>query len=319
MPCQRLRSLRLLLPLLLLAAGGTARAFTLTLLEAPGLRAQLSAPEARLSREAPLVATLEVETAAQRQPNIPDLRERLRGFTIVEAFPAGRVEAAGRARTRWRLRLTPAGAGPWRLMPFLLTARDASSGKTDAWLTRAVDFPEPLPLPGATGSPECDLAPAWIAPGWRTFGLWSLYLLVPAALLAALWPLLRKLRRTLHERTLSPAQRANLELERLLQQGLPARGLFKRFYAELTGVLRRYYERAYALRATRQTTPEFLATLAADPRFTPTERTALADFLSAADRVKFANISATCAQADAAVDALRAVLRPTSAPEACAK
>ena len=297
--------------LLTLAAwwpGRAARAFTLTLLDQAGLCAELTASAERLSLEEPLVATLEVTAPVQLQFTLPDLRRRLRGFAVVEDFPAGRVEVGNKARTRWRLRLTPKGEGPWRLMPFVLTAQDSRLGTTASHLTQAVDFPEPLPLPGASGSPECDLAPEWVAPGWRTFGLWSLYGALAVALVLGLWALGKRLRRTLRERKLSPAQRAQVELERLLLQNLPERGLFKRFYAELTGVVRRYYERAYALRATRQTTAEFLANLAADARFSSDDRAALADFLTAADRIKFANITATCAEAEAATAAAKRAL-----------
>ena len=285
-----------------------ALAFSLTLLDQAGLRAELTASAERLSREEPLVATLEVTAPAQLQVELPDLRRRFRGFAVVEDFPAGRVEAGNKARTRWRLRLTPKGEGPWRLMPFVLTAQDSRLGTTASHLTQAVDFPEPLPLPGASGSPECDLAPEWVAPGWRTFGLWFLYGALAVALVLGLWALGKRVRRTLRERKLSPAQRAQVELERLLLQNLPERGLFKRFYAELTGVVRRYYERAYTLRATRQTTAEFLANLAADARFSSDDRAALADFLTAADRIKFANITATCAEAEAATAAAKRAL-----------
>lgn len=297
--------------LLTLAAGwpgARALAFTLTLLDQAGVRAELTASAERLVREEPVVATLEVTAPAHMQVEVPDLRRRLRGFAVVEDFPAGRTEAGNLARTRWRLRLTPGGEGPWRLMPFVLSVQDRRTGKASEFLTQAVLFPEPLPLPGASGSPECDLAPEWVAPGWRTFGLWFLYALGAGALGIGLWLGGKRLRRTLHERKLSPALRAQAELERLLLQNLPARGLFKRFYAELTGVVRRYYERAYALRATRQTTSEFLANLAADARFSPDDRSALADFLTAADRIKFANITATCTEAEAATAAAKRAL-----------
>ena len=261
-----------------------------------------------LSHEAPLVGTLEVETPAALTAELPDLRDRLRGFAVVEAFPAGRTEADGRARAAWRLRLTPGPEGPWRLMPFVITLRDARTGATRQALTHAILFPEPPPLPEAEGSPECDPAPQWIAPGWRTFGLWALWALLAAAALAALWPLLRRARRALRERTLSPEERARLELGRLLAEGLLAQGRVKRFYYGLTGVVRRYFERAHALRATRQTTQEFLAGLAAEPSVGQDSRDALAAFLAAADRVKFADVAGSAAEAEAAAGAARALI-----------
>ncbi len=127
-------------------------------------------------------------------------------------------------------------------------------------------------------------------------------------MLVAVLPLLRRIRRTLHERTLAPEVRAELELERLLAEGYLAQGQIKRFYFGLTGVVRRYIERACALRATRQTSQEFLAGLMADPRFTPAEREALEVFLSAADRVKFAGVRASVEEATASTAVTRTLI-----------
>ncbi len=278
-------------PLTLLAAA-------LTLLENPTVTLDLEGDA--LSREAPTLATLRVDTPAQAI--LPaDLRDRFRGFAVVEEFPAG--------DNAWRLRLTPAPQGPWRLMPIPLEIRDPRTRQPLAQtLTHAVTLPAPPPLPPADGAPECDPAPAWIPPGWRTLALWALPILLAAALLLAAIPLLRRLRRTLRERALSPEERAHLELGRLLAQGWVAQGRLKPFYYALTALLRRYFERARATRATRQTTQEFLDALAADPAFPPAARDALADFLAAADRVKYAGADATPAQAEAAADSARALI-----------
>ena len=143
-------------------------AFTLTLLDQAGVRAELTASAERLVREEPVVATLEVTAPAHMQVEVPDLRRRLRGFAVVEDFPAGRTEAGNLARTRWRLRLTPGGEGPWRLMPFVLSVQDRRTGKASEFLTQAVLFPEPLPLPGASGSPA--LLPSGVFPVLRLSG-----------------------------------------------------------------------------------------------------------------------------------------------------
>lgn len=304
------RGLRLLVGALTLA---TLCGFRLPLLEEGGVSAVFVSDEARVDYAKPLVGTLEVTAWAQEEARLPDLRERFCGFRLVEDFEAGRSEVEGRARAVWRFRLTPAGEGPWRLRPFVLTVRDTRTGEARRFLTRAVDFPAPLPLPEAGGAPECDLQPEWVAPGWRTFGLWGLCVVGAVALVLALVPLVRRVRRAVRERALSPEARAQLELQRLLAEGLLAQGKVKRFYFGLTGVVRRYFERACSLRATRQTTQEFLAGLAADPRFGEEERAALSDFLAAADRVKFAGIAATAEEATASTAAARALIEAHSA------
>ena len=200
-------------------------------------------------------------------------------------------------------------------MPLPLTLKDARTGQSSQALTRAITFPEPPPLPEAAGSPECAVTPVWVAPSWRTYGLWALLAAAAATLLLALRPLLRRARRALHERALSPEARARLELDRLLAENLLAQGHVKRFYYGLTGIVRRYFERAHALRATRQTTQEFLATLTARPDIPASVKTALATFLDAADRVKFAGVAATPAEAQSATDATRTLIATDAAQQ----
>lgn len=293
-----------------LCLAARSAAFTLTLLDEPALKAQLTAEAERLALEQPLIATLEVEAPQAVKVELGDFRGALRGFRQVELFPAGRTEAADRVTATWRLRLTPGGEGAWRLLPWLLSTQDSRTGARTEWLTRAVHFPEPLPLPEATGSPVCNLTPVWIAPGWRTFGRWLLWIVLGVGVLGAgAFLAVRLFRRIRRERLLTPTERAQLEIERLLLQHLPEQGLFKRFYAELTAIVRRYHERAYHLRATRQTTPEFLTALAADPRFSEETRRTLSAFLSAADRIKFANVTASHDECDAALIAARSTLQ----------
>jgi hypothetical protein len=62
----------------------------------------------------------------------------------------------------------------------------------------------------------------------------------------------------------------------------------KRFYVELTAVVRRYIERTTGLHAPEQTTEEFLREAGAGDVIARDERQRLKDFLEAADLVKFA-------------------------------
>ncbi|MEG1480525.1 MAG: hypothetical protein RSD41_05940 [Kiritimatiellia bacterium] len=285
----------------------------LPLFEDATVSAQFVSEMDRVSYEVPFLGSIEVTTRSQETVTFSDLRERLRGFVSVEEFEEGRVEAAGKACQTWRLRLVPSGEGPWRLMPFVLRLRDSSTGVLREVVTHALTFPAPLPLPVAAGVPECALEPERIGIGWRTMAVWSLWGIGAMGVIFACLPLFRRLRRTLHERTLSPEERARLELERLMGQGLLAQGAYKRFYSELTGVVRRYFERGYAIRASRQTTQEFLARLATDARFGAEIRAVLADFLGAADRVKFAGVAASSEEATAAASLARDTIETDAA------
>lgn len=274
--------------------------FSLSLIDSPDVRMTLSSEAERLSLEAPLVATLEVTCPAHETVTFDELNTVFQGFATVDAFPVSQSVEGSTARAVWRLRVTPQGIGPWAVMPFVVTLHNTTTNQDRELLTSAVTFPEPLPLPAASGDPECNLEPERVPMAWSTIGLWALYALGAILLILACLPLVRRVHRTLQERKLSPEARAKLEMERLLAQNLVSQGQFKRFYYELTGVVRRYFERGYQLRATRQTTQEFLSALAQDPRFGAEERAALNDFLTSADRIKFAGVSATTEEAEAA-------------------
>ncbi len=290
--------------------------FSFPLYESPHLTATLASDAEHLSYETPLIATLTVTARPQDEVQLPNLNERFQGFTLVEAFEAARQQQDNQVTTLWRLRLTPAGEGPWRLLPFIFTVRDTHTGNVDELLTAAINFPEPPPLPIASGAPECQLEPEWIAPELKTILFWVLIILGSGGLILLLLPWLRCLKRKLKERTLSPEERARLELNRLIAEGLPEKGLVKEFYFGLTGVVRRYFERQYGIRATRQTTQEFLNHLLREVPLGADERSALADFLAAADRVKFAGISVSAAEAADATNHARKTIEVDAAQHA---
>ena len=121
-----------------------------------------------------------------------------------------------------------------------------------------------------------------------TSGWWLpvlLMVVIGAGVLVWYW---RKRRRKAEEKpSLSPRELAYLELERLLEQDLAEQDV-KRFYVELTGVVRRYIERTTGILAPEQTTEEFLQEISRRETFPPDERRRLQDFLESADLVKFA-------------------------------
>lgn len=283
-------------------------AMRLSLLDEPNLKVTFLSDRDTLSYETPLVGTLEITCRATEEAIIPNLQDRFRGFSFVEDFEAGRIDAGGTTKAQWRFRLTPKGDGPWQLRPFVLTLKNKRTGAERSCLTQPITFPEPPALPYATGALEANLEPEWVAPGWRTFRWWILFTLLGIGLCALIRPAIKRIQRILHERTLSPEARAELELNRLLAENLLEQGQFKRFFYGLTGVVRRYFERGYALRATRQTSQEFLDSIAKVSRISTDERNALAQFLSAADAIKFAGITSSAKEAEEATRHVRELL-----------
>lgn len=89
---------------------------------------------------------------------------------------------------------------------------------------------------------------------------------------------------------LTPEEIARAELDALLKEKLAERGEFQEFYVRLTGIVRRYIERKTGIHAPEQTTEEFLRDPATQRTF-PFERAErLANFLEAADMVKYAAV-----------------------------
>lgn len=78
------------------------------------------------------------------------------------------------------------------------------------------------------------------------------------------------------------------ELERLRGRHLTDAGLFKDYYSALSGIVRAYLERRFALRAPEMTTEEFLLTSARGGSLRSTHRGLLGEFLVESDLVKFA-------------------------------
>ncbi len=90
------------------------------------------------------------------------------------------------------------------------------------------------------------------------------------------------------EPVVAPDVWAREQLRRLRQERLVEQGFVSEFYFRLTGIVRVYIEKRFAVRAAEQTTEEFLAAAKNHPALGMLFGRLLADFLQAADLVKFA-------------------------------
>jgi hypothetical protein len=135
----------------------------------------------------------------------------------------------------------------------------------------------------------------------RTFTFVWPIALAAAGLLGGLVVLLhRRKRRTAEPRRLTPDEIAHAALAQLLTENLPARGLTKEFYLRLTSIVRQYVEDTTGIRAPEQTTEEFLRDMRAHAVFSVERSTRLAEFLEAADLVKYAGQQPELGQIDQA-------------------
>lgn len=117
----------------------------------------------------------------------------------------------------------------------------------------------------------------------------------------------RRLRRWRAAQEPSPEERASAELERIVRDDLAEEDV-KRFYAELSGVVRRYQERRYQVCAPQQTTEEFLGTVVQMPEFSSDQAIVMRAFLATADRVKFAGVHPTTEQMERSLTQARALI-----------
>jgi hypothetical protein len=117
----------------------------------------------------------------------------------------------------------------------------------------------------------------------------------------AIWAIRRRRRRPMETRRQTPEEIAQAALELLLAENLPQRGLVKEFYLRLTGIVRQYVEDTTGIRAPEQTTEEFLRDMRARAAFPPERSIRLAEFLEAADLIKYAGQQPREGQIDEAI------------------
>ncbi len=245
--------------------------------------------------EQPLEGTITFLTPVNERPRPTALVEQLRGFHNVESFEMSSLVVGAQRKTIWRYRMSLDGMGPWRLDPFVLLLENQQTKALREVLVAGVTFPTPQPLPVIEGEPvfngDAARVPLRLVDVWewmKDHVCWLLIALLLVAIAVSTRWWWKPLQRYLKERTLPPERRAQLEFERLMAQHLLEQGEVRRYFYELTAVIRRYFERVYHLRATRQTSEEFLHQLHALLPVDVQAWSAMQDFLKAADYVKFA-------------------------------
>lgn len=261
--------------------------------------------------------TMELRTPHDRTAVVPDLRDRVVGFSLVEDFseePRTEKDGSTVQITNWRLIPEPC-ADVYKIKPFVVKGSpkiwkaQSDEGKF-SFICGPIYFENPAAREPVTGGmetdPKKDLPPlSWKLVGWVVIALTAMGLLVVGC-----WLLVKYVARRVKEHRMSPIERAWVELDRLLKKGLPGRGRYKDFYVELTMVVRRYVQRKYGIKAPHLTTEEFLAEFRNQGSGIRDQasREGLRKFLESADMVKFAGIEATPEMADEATDSARGYL-----------
>ena len=256
---------------------------------------------------------VELRTPHDRSAEMPDLRDRVVGFSLVEDFaeePRKEKDGSTVQVANWRLVPEPC-ADVYKVKPFVVKGSpkiwkaQSDEGKF-SFIGGPIYFENPAAREPVTGEMETDPKKDLPPLSWKLVGWVALAILAVLVILAALVWLARYITRRVKEHRMSPIERAWVELDRLLKKGLPGRGRYKDFYVELTMVVRRYVQRKYGIKAPHLTTEEFLKEFREEGRGKKEE---LRKFLESADMVKFAGVEATPEMADEATDSARGYLK----------
>ena len=276
--------------------------------------------------------TMELKVPHDCTAMMPDLRDRVVGFSLVEDFaeePRKEKDGSTVQVTNWRLVPEPC-ADVYKIKPFVVKGSpkiwkaQSDEGKF-SFIGGPIYFENPAAREPVTGGMETDPKKDLPPLSWRLVGWVALAILVVLSILVGLVWMARYVARRVKEHRMSPIERAWVELDRLLKKGLPGRGKYKDFYVELTMVVRRYVQRKYGIKAPHLTTEEFLAEfeslnvskfegsaveLSNLQTFKPSNT--LKKFLESADMVKFAGVEATPEMADEATDSAKGYLKSDS-------
>jgi len=253
------------------------------------LRITVEPPAVHLDRD--ILLTFQTRAPAALEVRLPPLANRLQGFILNGAFDREPVLKDGCITREHCVKLTPTLAEEYRLGPLAITSMDQSAQPpVEGWFaTRPITF-KMAPVIAGKAPPTIAniMGPIRIYPPFKTVALWIGLALLAAAIFTGLWFAAQRLHRSIQLRRMSPKERALHELAELMALNLIGHNQLKKFYLEITLIVRRYIERAHAIRAPEQTTDEFLVASTKDSRFSHDVLLKLKMFLQTADLVKFA-------------------------------
>ncbi len=250
-----------------------------------GVSALLTAPAdvIEVGQELPFTLTVTLDKGVALTS--PDIGESMGAFEVRETDRSSVREGEKRISTV-RFAATTYLSGQLEL-PAIELAFTRADGAQQTLELSAIPI-EVVSLVGAEFDPSVyrDIKGA-VQIGGSGFFWWVVAILALIAI-AILIVLAIRRRKAANAPALTADEWATRELELLERDGLIERGEVHGFWVRLSGTLREYVERQFAIAAPDQTTKEFLAQAAAHPAIDGAHRQLLARFLRAADMVKFA-------------------------------
>jgi hypothetical protein len=244
----------------------------------------------RLSDEPTLTVTIEYESGVVVEK--PPFGDAVGDF-VVRDFRESLPEVQGSREVIHQVyTLEPTRTGPAQIDPIMVTFTDRrpqGDGKQHRFETEALTL-EVMSMVGGTAPSLADLkgydGPLALPEANAGYGWWLGAAIATVVAAVAVW-YVRRRRQPAAVLELSPRERAARELDGLWSSDV-VRSDVKRFYVELTDIVRRYIERSTGIHAPEQTTEEFLREVGRNQVFSRDERQRLKEFLESADLVKFA-------------------------------
>jgi len=267
-----------------------------------------------------MLLTIEATAEEGVELLMPDFGEALDRFRIVDFVPRSHIDETGRTVQSQRYTLQAPASGEHVLPSILIEFVDRRPGNDPA--PEGQDayelFSESIPFSVASVVPHAaaaDLAPPLprLEPlGTSGSARWP-WLLGALALLAASAPFAWWAWRTLRARVEvhSAYELARGELDRLLGGPVPSGETVGDFFVSLSGIVRRYLERRFAVRSPELTTERFLELASSSPDLTDVHRDLLRDFLRQCDLVKFAHYIPSSSAIDEATGLARRFIEDT--------
>ena len=247
-----------------------------------------------------LILELSVEADKGIEVLMPEFGEALERFAIVDFVPKQQIASDGRTTYYQRYTLQPMISGPQSIPPLLIEFIDHRPGQQpspddfDAFelLTQRIDFEVASVLPT---SATAELKPPLgrLEPrtgGATTFGWWLVAATLGLVVLVAavsVWRW-RRAHRIVRRNAYLLAREAVDELVADRQRTPPTLTM-EQFYVAISDVIRGYLENRFNVAAPDLTTDEFLQWAAAGEQLSAEQQALLAEFLTQADRVKFAS------------------------------
>ena len=279
----------------------------------------------RLEPKQPLIGdtvTLTITVTAEQDVELlmPEFGEALERFAIVDFAPRQSLDDEGKTVAVQKYRLQPPASGKQTIPPILIEYVDRRPGHREApegydayeLLTERLEFEVQSVVPKGAGAdlkpPLGQLGPREAPPAAR----WP-WVVAALVLLAAASPFVVKAylawRRKARQRSAYEIARA--KLQRLLDSPRPTAEQIDAFYVELSGIVRKYLEDRFELRAPELTTEEFLASVGESPDLSGEHQALLREFLRQADLVKFAGVQPSDEDIERSIEAAWRFLEET--------